>query len=58
MAKRIYPANATETQRREIDRLSDLSAYAYGFSDEKPGVVYWIIVAAMCGFVAWRFVQP
>lgn len=44
---RRYPAQATEKQRREIDNMSELSAYAYGFSDKKPGLTYWIILAIM-----------
>ena len=34
---------------------SELARYAYGYSNEKPGVVYWLIVAAMFGYVAVRF---
>ena len=45
--KRIYPEGASEAERRRIDGLSDYSAYAFGFSDEKPGLAYWIILATM-----------
>ena len=51
---RRYPENATERQRRKIDNLSELSAYAYGFSDDKPGVAYWLIIVGMTAFAAWR----
>ena len=47
---RIYPKDATEKQKREIDNLSDLSAYAYGFSNQRPRATYWIIQAGMVLF--------
>lgn len=32
---------------------SKLACYAYGYSDEKPGAVFWLIYAAMIAFVVW-----
>lgn len=57
MTKRFYPAGATEAQKRDIDNLSELSAYAYGFSDEKPGPAFWIIILCMVGFIAWTVIH-
>ena len=45
--KRKYPEGASESFKRQIDRLFEGAAYAYGFSDEKPGLSYWIVIAAM-----------
>jgi len=47
MADRKYPKDATPDQRRQIDNLSELSAYAFGFSDKKPGWTYWAIQAVI-----------
>ena len=56
MTSRNYPPNSTPAQRREIDNLSDHAAYAYGFSDEKPGWRYFARLALVIGFltfIAW-----
>lgn len=47
MTKRKYPPNCSDDFKRQIDNLSDHAAYAYGFSDEKPGPFYWIVLAVM-----------
>ena len=45
--KRIYPEGCSEAFKRRIDSPSDHSAYAYGFSDEKPGWGYWARILAV-----------
>jgi len=32
-----------------VEKLSELSAYAYGFSDKKPGWTHWLIQAVIAG---------
>jgi|HubBroStandDraft_6_1064221.scaffolds.fasta_scaffold43001_9 hypothetical protein len=34
---------------------SELARYAFGFSDKKPGWLFWLIHLAMVAFVAWAF---
>lgn len=34
---------------------SQLARYAFGWSDEKPGATFWLIVAAMFAYVVYRF---
>jgi hypothetical protein len=46
-SKRIYPKDCTPEFKRQIDNLSDYSAYAFGFSDEKPGWTHWLILGVM-----------
>jgi hypothetical protein len=36
---------------------SELARYAFGYSDEKPSLTYWLIIAAMFGYVGVRFVM-
>jgi len=35
----------------------ELARYAYGFSDKKPGLAWWIIHGVMAGFVAYKMVS-
>ena len=32
----------------------ELARYAFGYSDKKPGWLFWAIHAAMLAFVLWR----
>jgi hypothetical protein len=32
---------------------SELARYAFGYSDKKPGWLFWLIHLAMIAFVAW-----
>ena len=34
---------------------SELARYAFGYSDKKPGWLFWLIHLAMIAFVAWAF---
>ncbi len=34
---------------------SELSRYAFGWSDKKPSWTYWLIVGGMLVFVIWQF---
>jgi hypothetical protein len=34
---------------------SDLASYAYGWSDKKPSVGFWVIIGAMFAYVVYRF---
>ena len=31
----------------------ELARYAFGFSDQKPGWLWWVIHAGMVAFVVW-----
>jgi len=33
---------------------SELSRYAFGYSDKKPGLSYWLILAGMLAFVVFN----
>jgi hypothetical protein len=33
----------------------ELARYAFGYSDKKPGWLFWLIHLAMIAFVAWAF---
>jgi hypothetical protein len=34
---------------------SELARYAFGYSDKKPGWLFWLIHLAMVAFVLWAF---
>ena len=34
-----------------------LARYAFGFSDQKPGLLWWAIHAAMVVFVVWSIFE-
>ena len=34
---------------------SELARYAFGYSDKKPGWLFWLIHLAMVAFVLWSF---
>ena len=34
---------------------SELVRYAFGYSNKKPGLTYWGIIAGMVLFIAWKF---
>ena len=34
---------------------SALARYAFGYSDRKPGWLFWLIHLAMIAFIAWAF---
>jgi hypothetical protein len=36
-----------------IEPRSDLARYAFGYSDKKPGWLFWLIHLAMVAFIAW-----
>ena len=44
---RKIPAGASDKFRREIEGLSEGSAYAFGFSDKKPSAIWWAIQIIM-----------
>jgi hypothetical protein len=33
----------------------ELARYAFGYSDKKPGWLFWLIHLAMVAFIAWAF---
>ena len=37
---------------------SELARYAFGYSDKKPGLLSWLILAAMFAFVLWAMLSP
>lgn len=34
---------------------SEYARYAFGWSDKKPGIIFWLIVAGMFAYVVYRF---
>jgi hypothetical protein len=40
---------------RERDKgpRSELSRYAFGYSDKKPGMTYWLVQAVVCAIAIW-----
>lgn len=40
---------------RTPEPKSELARYAFGNSDQKPGVTYWAIIAFMILYVVYRF---
>jgi hypothetical protein len=37
----------------------ELARYAFGYSDKKPSLLFWVIHAAMLAFVVWAiFISP
>jgi hypothetical protein len=36
---------------------SEWARYAYGWSDKKPSLGFWIIIAAMAAYIVYRFYQ-
>ena len=43
-------AEREKVRRRAERELGPLGSYAFGFSDIKPGLAYWLIMAAMVVF--------
>lgn len=35
----------------------ELARYAFGYSDEKPGAAFWIILVIMTGYVMYKLFQ-
>lgn len=40
---------------KEPEPKSELARYAFGYSDEKPGVSFWVIMGGMLVYVIYRF---
>jgi hypothetical protein len=38
-----------------VEPRSKLARYAYGYSDEKPGWLFWAIHVGMIAFIIWTF---
>lgn len=46
---------AEERRASGKEPKSDLARYAFGFTDKKPGGMYWLIIGVMTATVAAHF---
>jgi hypothetical protein len=41
-----------------MEPKSELARYAFGYSDKKPGWLFWAIHAAMIAYIAFAMIGP